>query len=59
MLQKLFRDYLKQGDLSPQLELQAVSEKFTMNMLDQTIMIESGRLYCTDIKLFTRSVVHD
>lgn len=59
MLQKLFRDYLKQGDLSPQLELQAVSEKFTMNMLDQTIMIESGRLNCTDRKIFTRSVVHD
>lgn len=59
MLQKLFRDYLKQGDLSPQLELQAVSEKFTINMLDQTIMIESGRLYRTDRKIFTRSVVHD
>lgn len=59
MLQKLFRDYLKQGDLSPQLELQAVSEKFTINMLDQTIMIESGRLYRTDRNIFTRSVVHD
>lgn len=59
MLQKLFRDYLKQGDLSPQLELQTVSEKFTINMLDQTIMIESGRLYRTDRKIFTRSVVHD